>query len=535
MKSILRGITTSLTSENLPVGKTIVQILKKEDTKEIKEKVKEYLDWLKKEYPGAKEGIERIWNDPNTQKEWKEYSNETAAEKWLVFIRQFTGDDDIIEKVKKEAEKELKQLSTSNSSDDDISKDLRTQPIDDLLGDFEFYKGDEVAFAVELYQKFYLGWLPKYIEKKLREKNPVLVLNDLGQENWKPVRQKLFTDFYASWKNTTEESEIEKLKEKLGQDIDKLDELIGKTRKSKKQPTCHIPEHQSLAEEVKKLQGEVTDLKARQITPQQQREITARELETNKEKAQKESSDGNPWDLTKEEKEKIDQAANQQDLAKVVAEMKKERDSVNPQDLAQANKWIEENITNKTKLADLPTEADIEKELGSVKLPPGFKEKAKQTLWKKRNELTPESTNIPEKIKELLVWFQGKADFLKKGIGGETEIKAFKKYSEAKIDQIMPLVDQALKTDTLVGYKLLDEEWLALKNKELKENNQNYNFKFDYFGVWKTLRGHLEATERAAQATKYNNLEKQVKGELGKNLGEKFLEAWEFKIEVKKD
>nr|CAG8560637.1 5737_t:CDS:2 [Entrophospora candida] len=104
------------------------------------------------------------------------------------------------------------------------------------------------------------------------------------------------------------------------------------------------------------------------------------------------------------------------------------------------------------------TETDIDnnnQELDPTKLPPNFKEKVKQMLRKKRRELTPEPTTIQGKIKELL----------------------------AKIDKIMPLVEKALKSDTLVGYKLLDEEWLALKNKELDEKNENYNSKFDYFGV----------------------------------------------------
>jgi hypothetical protein len=104
----------------------------------------------------------------------------------------------------------------------------------------------------------------------------------------------------------------------------------------------------------------------------------------------------------------------------------------------------------------------------------------------------------------------------------EKEIKVFKKYWETKMDKVVPLVKKALETDTLAGYKLLDEEWLDLKNKELNENNKNYSPKFDYF-TWNTLRTHLEEAERTAKETKYNDLVDKIKIELGPILGEEFL------------
>ena len=101
------------------------------------------------------------------------------------------------------------------------------------------------------------------------------------------------------------------------------------------------------------------------------------------------------------------------------------------------------------------------------------------------------------------------------------------------MDKVIPLVETALTTDTLKGYQDLDKEWLNVKNKELNENSENYSPKFDYFGVWNTLRSRLEEAERTAKETKYNDLVNQIKSELGSSLGKEFFEIWEFKIEVK--
>nr|CAG8459852.1 1252_t:CDS:2 [Entrophospora candida] len=81
------------------------------------------------------------------------------------------------------------------------------------------------------------------------------------------------------------------------------------------------------------------------------------------------------------------------------------------------------------------------------------------------------------------------------------------------MDKVIPLVEKAINADTLKDYKLLDEEWLDLKNKELNENSKNYNYKFDYFGVWNTLRTHLEEAERVAKENKYDDLVNKIKGD----------------------
>jgi hypothetical protein len=74
-----------------------------------------------------------------------------------MLIRSFTNDETIIAKIKEGAEEKLKKLFSSNASDDDIAKDLKTQSLDSLLSDLALYKGDEVIYSAELVEKFYLG------------------------------------------------------------------------------------------------------------------------------------------------------------------------------------------------------------------------------------------------------------------------------------------------------------------------------------------------------------------------------------------
>jgi len=74
-----------------------------------------------------------------------------------MLIRSFTNDETIIAKIKEGAEAKVKKIFSSDASDDDIVKDLKTQPLDSLLSDLALYKGDEIIYAAELIEKFYLG------------------------------------------------------------------------------------------------------------------------------------------------------------------------------------------------------------------------------------------------------------------------------------------------------------------------------------------------------------------------------------------
>jgi len=73
-----------------------------------------------------------------------------------LLVRHFTSDEPITAKIKEGAEEKLKKILAIDASDDDIIKDLKTQPIDKLLNEFKSYEGDEIAYVVELIERFYL-------------------------------------------------------------------------------------------------------------------------------------------------------------------------------------------------------------------------------------------------------------------------------------------------------------------------------------------------------------------------------------------
>ncbi|CAI2194990.1 15418_t:CDS:2, partial [Funneliformis geosporum] len=90
----------------------------------------------------------------------------------------------------------------SDASDDDIVKDLKTQPLESLLSDLALYKGDEIEV--------------------LTKEEPTLSLTNLDKNEWGVIKQKVFADLYGSWENTAEEGQIVNLSEKISADSEDL-------------------------------------------------------------------------------------------------------------------------------------------------------------------------------------------------------------------------------------------------------------------------------------------------------------------------
>jgi len=134
-----------------------------------------------------------------------------------VLIERFTLDNTIIEKIKTEAEKKLEAIFSAQDSDSEVKKYLKTQSRAKLLTEFESCKADEIAYAVELSDKFYLEWLSKHIEESLKNKN--LTLKDLDPQVLDALREKTFTDLYNSWDNTADKSELDKLSKAINTDV----------------------------------------------------------------------------------------------------------------------------------------------------------------------------------------------------------------------------------------------------------------------------------------------------------------------------
>ncbi|MCE8162930.1 MAG: hypothetical protein I3273_00790 [Candidatus Moeniiplasma glomeromycotorum] len=230
-----RALRVLKNTGNLPVERAIFHILEKEG---IKQKLGDYLEWLKAEYPSAKEAIEEIWNSEEAQEEWKSYSDETSRERWLVFVRRIVNDEDVTDNIKKEASAKLGKMFSADTTDDLVIKDLKssfTQSNDDLSLYYDAYsRGSAIVFMTELYENFYLKWLPQHVRSKLKEKNPELAVSDLDSKGWENLKQNFLNSLYSTWTKTEEEKDLEDLINEIIKNTGELDDLIKEARKQKK-------------------------------------------------------------------------------------------------------------------------------------------------------------------------------------------------------------------------------------------------------------------------------------------------------------
>lgn len=453
VRDLSEQTTVPISSKGLSEKRTIFEIL---GSKEIKTEFEEYLNWLKEQYPSAKDKIEEIWQ-AKVQKDWGEFSNETGREDWLVLIRRFTFDNTIIEKVKTEAKEKLEGIFSIKDSDSEAKKYLKGQARDKLLEDFSSYKADEIAYAVELcYNETYLGWLTEHIDEILKSNN--LTLKEVDQKVLESLREKTFTDLYKTWDNTVDKSELDKLSKEINADVVKWDNLVAGAAKA-----------------------------------------VADELKTAKEKAKKEDIDGRPWTLTASEKSRIDQAANKQDLEKVVRDIMKEKD-----DRDKFEKWIKENISDKTKTEDLPSEAEID---NNADFSPSAKQQAKWKLQEKKIELMPETT-AKGKIKKHLMrvkfdWEKwnylveqkdktNPADYAMALMFAEGSKEDKQGFGKTVAQEMLPKIIAAIAKDTMEDYRNLDKEW---GQSLLEDGKVKYNEDRDYYGVWENLRKYLYANK----------------------------------------
>jgi hypothetical protein len=430
--------------EDLSTEKTIYY-LKKEG--EIKKKVKDYLDSLESEYPSASDGIKKVWNNEKTKKDWAEYSDKTGN--WLEFIRYFTFEGAIIEGVKKDAKEKLDKLFTINDSDDDIKKSLKSQPTQGLKDDFEIdYKVDQIVWSVDLCEHFFLEKYYKIIGETLKIKG--LTLSDLKEEDWKKNRENTFMHAHNAWKKTVDEVEIKNLETQLNKDAD---EFVG---------------------------------------------LAERTWNSLVEKYKKENSKGEPWDLTDEEKNKIERAPNKQKLEEVVKGLEKSYAERKESD--KVNKWIKENISDKTKIEDLPNDLDID---NASEIPAQFKEEAKLKRWEKEIELTPKPTTVEGEIKQHLtevLYKWKKWEFLtdndkKDDKSYITALMFNEKFREGVAKEMKPKIEAAIKTNTLEGYRGLDKEW-----------GEQYTVEREFLEAWSTLRRLLGRES----ASNYDKIKKHM-------------------------
>ncbi|CAI2174713.1 1727_t:CDS:2 [Funneliformis geosporum] len=127
----------------------------------------------------------------------------------------------------------------SDASDDDIVKDLKTQPLESLLSDLALYKGDEIEV--------------------LTKEEPTLSLTNLDKNEWGVIKQKVFADLYGSWENTAEEGQIVNLSEKISADSEDLVVSEADIDKTAFSPSAKQQAKWKLQEKKIELMPETTD------------------------------------------------------------------------------------------------------------------------------------------------------------------------------------------------------------------------------------------------------------------------------------
>ena len=195
---------------------------------------------------------------------------------------------------------------------------------------------------------------------------------------------------------------------------------------------------------------------------------------------------------------------------------------VEKKDLATVEQWINENISKKDKEEDLPSETEID---NNSQILPSFKHKVKKALWKRKVELTPDNTLI-EKIKKHLmenIYKWKNWEYLNNVEGGKEDdedswllTEMFNQsFGKTVAKEMLPKIETAIKTNTMEGYKKLDEEWG--EGKLNKEGEIEFNFERDYFGAWFTLKDYLKEAKKD-NSNDYN----QLKTEIIENEGKVF-------------
>ena len=441
----LRAIDLSI----FPIDKTVFGIL--QDQKGRKVRIQEFIEEIKTRFPSTNAKIDECVNKYSTT--WNKLDDGSSSyDDYLSYLNYFNGENDLVKLVNQDALKEIDQLFKPNSNDselikllkdianDETQKDLMEASFDDLQGGVSW-----VLFVVNNFKNFYLSYLPNYVNDKIDLAKPVK-LEEL-REKIEPILTALFADLHSKFVRVEVKNDLDELKKDVNDNLEKLKKLINESNE---------------------------------------------DLKLAKEKYKKERKDGQPWNLTGQEKARIDQATNMQDLEKLVGDITQERD-----DEEKIDKWIKEKISDKTKVEDLPSEATID---NSPELPLSAKDQVKWKLREKIVELMPENTT-EEKIKKHLTEVLNKwrkweylFDNGKKDDEDYTLASMFNQTFRGTVAKEMePEIEAAIKINTLEGYKKLDEKWG--QGKINKEGEVEYNVDREYLEAWKILREFLKEIE----------------------------------------
>ncbi|CAG8593404.1 996_t:CDS:2 [Cetraspora pellucida] len=128
-------------------------------------------------------------------------------------------------------------------------------------------------------------------------------------------------------------------------------------------------------------------------------------------------------------------------------------------DTAMALKTAKEKYKKERLDEELPSDADIDSD---SELPANFKEEAKLIREEKAIELTPTPTTTMGEIKKHLT-------------------ETLQNFGKTVAKEMKPKIENAIKTDTLDGYRELDKEWG--QNKADTEGQVEYNADREYMAT----------------------------------------------------
>jgi len=210
------------------------------------------------------------------------------------------------------------------------------------------------------------------------------------------------------------------------------------------------------------------------------------------------------------------------------------RNKVSTEDLESVKQWIKDNISSKNE-NKLPSETEID---NNNQILPDLKHRVKKALWKKKVELTPIDAPTGKIKKHLMenMYKWKNWEYLDNVEGGEEDdedswllTKMFNEsFGKTVAKEMLPKIETAIKTNTIEGYKKLDEEWGEKKLD--KEGKIEFNFERDYFGAWYTLKDYLKEAKTSKEVSEYEQLKKYL---INNYLGEKGWKQMENEMKLK--
>ena len=199
-----------------------------------KERIKNFIDGIAKNYQATKDIITQKWKD--NQADYDALKPATADSTYTEFFNRFNGEQDLIDIVKPEHLNAIGDLLKDSPSDSDIIKELKEAARNKAGEIKDYYDGADGGltwgtFLIDLITNYYLKDATEYINKKLADND--IKLNELDKTEWAKAKSDLFSNCYSTFANDKQESDLDGLIKGINEGTDEIKELIIKARRKK--------------------------------------------------------------------------------------------------------------------------------------------------------------------------------------------------------------------------------------------------------------------------------------------------------------